>query len=255
MDVIQIKNVMIGQGKPKIIIPLMGQSEIELMEEVASIKQINPDMIEWRADVFEQVNSLEAVQAVLKKLSKQLADIPLIFTFRSYKEGGNKKITDEQYADLLTTAIDSNVIDLIDIELLFNKAKIKSLIKHAKNNQVFTIISNHDFTKTPAREEILSRLVNMQELGADIPKIAVMPNSSADVLTLLDATNKMKTKYKDIPIITMAMGEMGLISRFTGELFGSAATFAAGENISAPGQIAASDLRRVLNVLHHEGRG
>ena len=36
-------------------------------------------------------------------------------------------------------------------------------------------MSNHDFHKTPAKDEIIYRLRRMQELGADIPKIALMP--------------------------------------------------------------------------------
>lgn len=49
----------------------------------------------------------------------------------------------------------------------------------------------------------------MQELGADIPKIAVMPQSRKDVLTLLSATEEMASKYADRPIITMSMSATG----------------------------------------------
>ena len=253
MNIIQIKNVKIGQGMPKVIVPLMGQSEIELIEELEAVKEVKPDMIEWRVDEFKHVDHLESVQAMIGKLSKQLQDIPFIFTFRSHKEGGNKKITDQAYVNLLTIAMESKAVDLIDIELFFNEEKVKSLIEEAKANHVHTILSNHDFIKTPTKDEIISRLQKMQELGADISKIAVMPNSSADVLTLLDATNVMKTKHKDVPIITMAMGKIGLISRLTGQVFGSVATFAVGKHVSAPGQIAVADLRSVLDVIHKEG--
>ena len=52
----------------------------------------------------------------------------------------------------------------------------------------------------------------MQELGADIPKIAVMPTCRRDVLTLLCATEEMYTEHADRPIITMSMADR-LISR------------------------------------------
>ena len=68
----------------------------------------------------------------------------------------------------------------------------------------------------------------MQELGAHIPKIAVMPKTPNDVLTLLDATYTMHTLHADRPIITMSMASTGLISRIAGEIFGSAATFGSG---------------------------
>ncbi len=67
----------------------------------------------------------------------------------------------------------------------------------------------------------------MQELGADLPKIAVMPQNEKDVLVLLEATNEMFKIYADRPIITMSMSGMGVISRLCGEIFGSALTFGA----------------------------
>ncbi|TGC75781.1 type I 3-dehydroquinate dehydratase, partial [Salmonella enterica subsp. enterica serovar Wilhelmsburg] len=111
-------------------------------------------------------------------------------------------------------------------------------------------MSNHDFHKTPAAEEIVQRLRKMQELGADIPKIAVMPQTKADVLTLLTATVEMQERYADRPIITMSMSKTGVISRLAGEVFGSAATFGAVKKASAPGQISVADLRTVLTILH-----
>ena len=77
----------------------------------------------------------------------------------------------------------------------------------------------------------------MQRLGADICKIATMPHSPADVLTLLDATRIMAEEHADRPLITMAMGALGIVSRVSGETFGSAATFGMAGTPSAPGQI------------------
>ncbi len=111
-------------------------------------------------------------------------------------------------------------------------------------------MSNHDFHKTPAAEEIVQRLRKMQELDADIPKIALMPQCKTDVLTLLSATLEMHERYADRPIITMSMAKNGVISRLAGEVFGSAATFGAVKKASAPGQIAVTDLRTVLTILH-----
>lgn len=49
----------------------------------------------------------------------------------------------------------------------------------------------------------------MQELGADISKIAVMPQSTEDVLTLLSATEEMRRCYADRPVLTMSMAGTG----------------------------------------------
>lgn len=128
---------------------------------------------------------------------------------------------------MLESAIQTKDIDLIDIELFSGDANVKALVSMAEENNVYVVMSNHDFEKTPSKDEILSRLRKMQDLGAHIPKMAVMPNDTGDLLTLLDATYTMKTKYADRPIITMSMAATGLISRLSGEVFGSACTFGA----------------------------
>ena len=87
-------------------------------------------------------------------------------------------------------------------------------------------------------------------LGADIAKIAVMPRNSSDVIELLSATNEMNQKCREIPIITMSMSGIGVLSRVAGEIFGSAVTFGAVRKPSAPGQIGIGDLNSILKVLH-----
>ncbi len=85
--------------------------------------------------------------------------------------------------------------------------------------------SNHDFQRTPSQADLIFRLRKMQDMGADIPKIAVMPRSAGDVLTLLSATEEMARCYADRPIITMSMSPPGVVSRLCGEVFGSSMTF------------------------------
>ena len=113
------------------------------------------------------------------------------------------------------------------------------------------MVSNHDFGKTPSQSDIVYRLRRMQDMGADIPKIAVMPQSRRDVITLLAATEEMASDYADRPIITMSMSGLGSISRFSCEVFGSCMTFGSGSMASAPGQIEAEELYGVLASIHH----
>ncbi|MDF2902775.1 MAG: aroD [Bacillus sp. (in: firmicutes)] len=245
-----IKNMTIGEGIPKIIVPLVGVTEAEIIQEAELVKSLQPDVVEWRVDIYEHVESLEAVTSMITKLRKVFSETLILFTFRSHKEGGNKEISDQFYVELNQAAIETKNIDLVDVELFNEEKNVISLVSAAKENGVFVIMSNHDFFKTPAKDEIVSRLRKMQEYGADIPKIAVMPTSVEDVITLMDATNTMKTQYADRPIITMSMAGTGVISRLAGEFFGSAFTFGAGKSASAPGQIPVSDLRTVLEILH-----
>ena len=148
------------------------------------------------------------------------------------------------------TVSETKLVDLVDVELFTGDEIVKDIVETAHNNGVKVVMSNHDFFKTPAKEEIISRLCKMQDLGADLPKIAVMPNTSEDVVTLLAATEEMSTKHANRPIITMSMGGLGLVSRLAGETFGSALTFGAAKAASAPGQISVDKLATILEVMH-----
>jgi 3-dehydroquinate dehydratase I len=245
-----VKGVTIGEGVPKICVPMVGETLTQLKEEAAFLKTIDLDLVEWRVDFFEHVEEINKVKEALSEIRAIVSDVPLIFTFRSAKEGGEKEVTDSYYFKLNWSIVETGLIDVVDIELFNNEIEIKSLITTAHSNNVYVIISNHDFDKTPAKEEIITRLIKAQELGGDLPKIAVMPRNPADVLTLLDATHTMNEQFADRPIVTMSMAGTGVISRLAGEVFGSAITFGAAKKASAPGQVSVSELRKVLSLIH-----
>lgn len=66
---------------------------------------------------------------------------------------------------------------------------------------------------------------------------------------LLEATMERK-EHSNKPMITMSMGQSGMLSRICGELTGSCVTFASGKQASAPGQIKADELKKVLGDIH-----
>jgi len=248
MKTVKVKNLIFNEGSPKICVPLVGKTEAEIIDEVNFLSTVDFDLAEFRVDHYEFVEDLDKVRAILNKIRENYSK-PLLFTFRTAKEGGVHEMSEEKYFALNKAAIESGAIDLVDVELFSTPAEIESLIKSAKENNVKVIMSSHDFFKTPAKEEIVSRLVKMQEYDADITKIAVMPKSEEDVLTLLSATLEMKKVRGDRPCITMSMASLGVISRLSGELFGSCMTFAAARQISAPGQVSVKDARDILNLL------
>ncbi|NFG63241.1 MULTISPECIES: type I 3-dehydroquinate dehydratase [unclassified Clostridium] len=248
--VVEVKGIKIGDGIPKICVPIIGITSKEILEESRSLKDLNLDIVEWRVDFYEYVDNIEKVKDTLLKLTKALNGIPILFTFRSKKEGGEKEIAIEYYIKLIHEIIKTKLVDLVDVELFTGDDFVKEIVEVAHNNEVKVVMSNHDFLKTPCKEEIVSRLVKMIELNADLPKIAVMPQDKNDVLTLLCATNEIKQKYPDNAIITMSMNGIGVISRLTGEIFGSCLTFGASKKASAPGQIGVQELHSVLQLLH-----
>lgn len=250
MNTVTVKNVVLGDGIPKICVPIVAKTKLEIIEEAKSFSDISVDLVEWRVDWFEGVEDFEQVKDVLNDLVPALNGVPLLFTFRTSKEGGERSIESEKYAMLNKAVAATGLVDLVDVEAFTGDEIVKDIIKSAHTSGVKVVASNHDFDKTPSKDDIIYRLRKMQDLGADIPKIAVMPNSKLDVLELLEATVIMSEKYADRPIITMSMSGQGVISRLAGEVFGSALTFGAAKKASAPGQIAVNDLNEVLNLLN-----
>lgn len=250
MNTVKVRNVVLGEGRPKICVPIVGVTKEEIIEEAKSFDEIPVDIVEWRVDWFEGVFEFARVEEVLKELRAVLKETPILFTFRTAKEGGEKAIEKAAYAELNKAAAATGYVDLVDVEAFTGDEIVKEVIEAAHACGVRVVASNHDFDKTPAKEEIVARLCKMQELGADIPKIAVMPQSKKDVLTLLSATEEMYTEHADRPVITMSMAGTGVISRLAGEVFGSALTFGAAKKASAPGQIGVNELETILEILH-----
>ena len=250
MNTVKVRNIEIGAGIPKICVPIVGVTREEILAAAETIKSTKADVVEWRVDWYEDIFDFAKTEETMKALREVLGETPILFTFRTSKEGGEKSIETETYVELNQNAAKTGLVDLVDVEAFTGDDAVKAVVETAHANGVKVIASNHDFHKTPAKDEIVSRLRKMQELGADIPKIAVMPQNKKDVLTLLSATEEMASEYADRPIITMSMAGTGVISRLCGEVFGSALTFGAVGKVSAPGQMGIEDLTTVLGLLH-----
>lgn len=251
MNTVKVRDIEIGAGAPKIIVPIVGKTKDEIITEAKTFDSIPVDVVEWRADWFEGVFDFAQVKDVLTDLREVLGNTPILMTFRTSKEGGEKAIDDKDYTELNLNAAKSGLVDLIDVEIFTGDAVVREIIDGAHAAGVKVVASNHDFHKTPAKSDIIYRLRKMQDMGADIPKIAVMPQNKRDVLTLLAATEEMVTDYADRPVITMSMAGTGVISRLCGEVFGSSMTFGAAGKASAPGQMGVNDLNTVLGLLHN----
>lgn len=251
MNPVVVRNVAIGEGIPKICVPIVGKTREEILEAAKNILPIGADVVEWRVDWYEDIFDFEKVEETAKQLREVLGEMPILFTFRTSKEGGEKTIEPDAYAELNIKAAQTGYVDLVDVEIFTGDEIVKKIIDGAHAAGVKVIASNHDFFKTPAKADIIYRLRKMQDMNADIPKIAVMPQNKKDVLTLLAATEEMTTNYADRPIITMSMAGTGVISRLCGEVFGSSMTFGAAKKASAPGQMGVNDLNTVLGLLHN----
>lgn len=244
-----IKEKIIGKGKPLVCVPVMETSEEGILKEVKRLAELHTEMIEWRVDAFEKAESPNAIREVLQAMEPLVKESLLVYTFRSKNQGGLKELPAEQIYDIHQIAAESDVVDFVDVEY-FESKKPQKEIADLQHRGVHVIASHHDFEQTPERKVMRMLLEQIRQSGADVVKLAVMPQTMQDVLDLLEETSYFHETHPDHPLITMSMGPKGCISRVAGEFFGSCVTFGAGEQASAPGQLPMEQLQDVLRILH-----
>ncbi len=266
---VNIGNVVLGEGLPKICVPITAGTQDMLLEQAVKIAGCpEAEIVEWRADCYRMdcsstdsgqtdcghaddyagAGGPEEIRQVLSLLKGKLHGAPVLFTYRGIEEGGSGEASAQEYEIFVQTAIECGA-DAVDIELSRGGEVVRRLVKAAKNAHIPTILSSHDFEKTPSAEVMRDRLLAMQELGADICKLAVMPKTPGDVLTLLETTCRLKEERPDMLLITMSMSPLGALSRVCGRVCGSVLTFGTVGAASAPGQLEAGILKQILNVL------
>lgn len=250
MKTVAVRNITLGEGIPKICVSIIGKTKAEIIAEAKALLKTKADIAEWRVDWYDSAMDTARVLQTARELRAALGNMPILFTFRTAKEGGEKEISVEAYESLNLAVIQSGYVDMVDVEVFMDEAMAKNSIAIAHEKGVKIVASNHDFDKTPEKSEIIRRLCYMQDLGADLPKIAVMPKSKTDVTMLLDATTEMYENHATGPIVTMSMSKNGVVSRISGEIFGSAMTFGAAKKVSAPGQLEVNKLAEVLAMVH-----
>ena len=234
---------------PAICAPLVGHTPEAIEAELAVIMQKSPDVLEWRVDHFADVANAGAVIDVARRIRAAADDTPLIFTRRTEREGGAQTaLGDAQAVALYEAVCAAHCAQFVDWELSGGPASLARVRAAAHANGVALIASFHDFRTTPAIGVLLGTFERAAREGADVAKIAVTPNEPRDVLTLLDATWRASRSF-DIPLISMSMGPLGVLSRIAGFLYGSALTFGVGAGSSAPGQLAIDELRTSLETM------
>lgn len=257
MSTVEIKGIVLGEGRAKVIVPITGRNAEELVAQASELARHTLDIVEWRVDFFSEMLNIEAVLEVGRAIVAALGGKPVLFTFRTAAEGGAQAIAPAHYAELNIALIDSGLVDAVDVEQFFDADAGDLVIAAAKRAGVAVVGSNHDFQATPPAAEIVRRLVAMQKRGCDIAKMAVMPHDPGDLLTMLSATWTMASQHAETPVITMSMGGVGVITRIGAQTFGSCATFAMVGQASAPGQVPVEDLQPILHLIdaNLSGRG
>jgi 3-dehydroquinate dehydratase I len=238
-----------GGRFPAICAPLVGRTVERLLAETAVVAAKKPDLLEWRVDFFDGIADTRLVVDVLGRIKRASGGLPLLFTRRSVREGGERiPLTEGQVISLYRAVCQTGHVDLVDFEMGNHPTDVLEVRELTQARGIKLVLSFHDFNGTPPVEVLQQRFAQAESLAADVAKIAVMPQGMDDVLTLLSAT-LLSSKALQIPVVSMSMGRFGAVTRLCGWTFGSAMTFAVGESSSAPGQLAIEDVNAGLALL------
>ncbi len=246
---IELSGKLQGGKFPLVCTPLVGRTGDEILSQLEQVLAKKPDVVEWRVDFFQGIGNTADVLGVAADIRRAAGAVPLLFTRRSIREGGEEiPLSEGQVVALYAAVCQSGSVDLVDFEMDNDAAHVRQVREFSRANKVQLILSFHDFHATPALDTLNGRFLRAQQLGADIAKVAVMPQGLEDVLTLLSATLQASRRLT-IPVVSMSMGSYGSLTRLFGWTFGSAMTFAIGAGSSAPGQVPMEDFNTVLGIL------
>lgn len=194
------------------------------------------DLVEIRSD-FLLHDELEKLKDFPAKIN-----LPCILSFRLPRDGGvNTAITVEERDTVLINAIDSKW-SFIDIEDDINFSSERLIIEKAEQNNTKIIKSFHNFTEVP--KNLTNRMIKNSCSGRFIPKAAVMPKNSNDLIRLLK-THKDLSAFSNY--ILVGMGNYGLPSRIMACAWGSMLTYCSAGKIAAPGHISPKKMCKLYN--------
>ncbi|MEN8424590.1 type I 3-dehydroquinate dehydratase [Acinetobacter junii] len=239
----------LAQLPVKTIVPITAKTKEQAIAQAKVIAaNQDADLAEFRIDLLDFAADSKQVISLGHELKKILGDKPMIATIRTHNEGGKLTISDADYGKTYQAYLKQPFMDMLDVEMFRDQQVVKNTVKLAHDKKVLIVMSNHDFQKTPSEDEIVKRLLKQDELGADILKIAVMPQSKQDVFTLMNATLKVSQQSKK-PLLTMSMGKLGTISRIATANMGGSFSFGMIGEASAPGQIDVTQLKQFLKTV------
>lgn len=245
---IQAGPTLLGGEQPVICSPLVGKNLTAIKAEAKTVKTLNPDMVEVRADYWDFIEDTDKAIEALQAIRNIIGDTPILLTVRVAEERGFKKVGQKPKFDFYKKAAALKLPNLIDVELVYGADTIKNLKKDL--NGVPVVVAYHDLKGTPSSEEIANILKKEIDAGGDVAKIVVKPNSQADVLRFLNGTLEFRTKNPAYPVIASASGQEGRITRLAGGLFGIDLTFASGVKGSNPWQMPVQTVQEINKVIY-----
>jgi len=201
----------------------------------------------WRR-IGGLANVLDAVEVRVDSLPKppaceEVAALPLpaIITVRDRAEGGALDLSWHQRSELYLELLPASAA--VDLEIR-NLDQLAAVVEKAHDLKKPVIASFHDFEGTPTLKFLIKLAGKARAAGADCVKIAATPKTPSDLGILLSALEEIGP-----PVAMMGMGALGKISRLALARCGSCLNYCWVGRPQVPGQWAARDFRKVLDLL------
>lgn len=245
---VKMGRVTLGEGMPVICVPVMGGTISEIAAAAARAKAAGADVIELRIDsMAEGPRPQEAIDAC-RAVRAHAEGIPLLFTLRTRRDGGKGTTDARAYETLLDAVMDSGACEAVDCELSVGEETFARLASRAKSAGLLLVGSSHEFGDIGDMRRAAAWLMRQEALGADVCKAAVMTRTNAEAFALCQVYAQAYERLT-IPMIAIAMGPAGVMTRIGAACMGSCLTFGTAGEASAPGQIDARRLRTALEIV------
>jgi 3-dehydroquinate dehydratase/shikimate dehydrogenase len=219
-------------------VAVIGSDANEMAEKAETLVRDNP-FLEFRLDYLAKPG---LAFPRIKRFFEAHPGTVMIATCRRAANGGKFRGSIASQLDILGKAAAAGC-QLIDVELqTASKSKPAQLQK--LRSRAALILSFHDFRGTKKLDETLQK---MTAYPADFYKVVSTATTLSDNVTMIKFLAREGDRHS---LISMCMGEQGIISRVLGVRAGSVFTFAAasaGEQ-TAPGQVTAHELRGVYRI-------
>ncbi|MBQ7677432.1 MAG: type I 3-dehydroquinate dehydratase [Lachnospiraceae bacterium] len=248
-----IKGIHVDTAKPIVCVPITERTAEDIFDAAGTLIDEGVRMLEWRVDCFGEHTDPQAVREVLDTLQGMTKNVILLVTVRTVAQGGSAELDEAGLVDIYDRIAQAHAADIIDVEA-FSFADPTAIIRGLHLRGALVLLSHHDFARTPDIVEMEQIFEKMASLDGDIVKLAVMPQTASDAFLLMAAAAEFHEKNHHVPLVAIAMGKEGALTRIAGGLFGSCITFAAGSEPSAPGQLPFAEAEAGLDFMERYAR-
>ncbi|MEO9362658.1 MAG: type I 3-dehydroquinate dehydratase [Nitrososphaera sp.] len=218
----------------KICASLAAENASDLAAQAKNAFDIGADFVEARLDFIAPEHVMQAADGIDKDRA--------VFTLRSKGQGGRFSGTEEERVKLLRKLAEKRPM-LVDVELETLQAN-DNLADYLELASIPTLVSWHDFEKTPPNDELADIIMEMR-LYSNYVKVVTTAKSVEDSVRLMSLYENAIGLH---PII-FAMGEAGVVTRVLCALYGAPYTYAAVEKAVAPGQLTIAQMKQLFGNI------